>query len=139
MEAANHILGVYVNAQALEHALSGAADGELAWLLPPPAELFHRVGISPLPVGMKQARVELADRVGPIDFDRAAPQASAAPDALSISGAEFSYGAGPKVLAGVDVYAWPHNETSTGVSAPVSRVVGDEAQVVARYIEEDVA
>jgi phosphoserine aminotransferase len=26
----------------------------------------------------------------------------------------------------VDVYAWPHNETSTGVSAPVSRVVGDE-------------
>ena len=29
-------------------------------------------------------------------------------------------------VEGVDVYAWPHNETSTGVSAPVSRVVGDE-------------
>lgn len=28
-------------------------------------------------------------------------------------------------VAGVDVYAWPHNETSTGVSAPVSRVQGD--------------
>ncbi|GAB3038009.1 phosphoserine transaminase [Parafrigoribacterium mesophilum] len=28
-------------------------------------------------------------------------------------------------LAGVDVYAWPHNETSTGVMAPVSRVVAD--------------
>jgi phosphoserine aminotransferase len=27
---------------------------------------------------------------------------------------------------GVDVYAWPHNETSTGVAAPVTRVAGDE-------------
>jgi phosphoserine aminotransferase len=26
---------------------------------------------------------------------------------------------------GVDVYAWPHNETSTGVMAPVTRVQGD--------------
>ena len=30
------------------------------------------------------------------------------------------------VLEGVDVYAWPHNETSTGVMAPVRRVHGDE-------------
>ena len=28
-------------------------------------------------------------------------------------------------VEGVDVYAWPHNETSTGVSAPVRRVHGD--------------
>jgi phosphoserine aminotransferase len=28
-------------------------------------------------------------------------------------------------VAGVDVYAWPHNETSTGVAAPVKRVAGD--------------
>jgi len=28
--------------------------------------------------------------------------------------------------AGVDVYAWPHNETSTGVMAPVDRVAGDD-------------
>ena len=28
--------------------------------------------------------------------------------------------------AGIDVYAWPHNETSTGVMAPVTRVVGDD-------------
>jgi phosphoserine aminotransferase len=28
-------------------------------------------------------------------------------------------------VEGVDVYAWPHNETSTGVSAPVARVSGD--------------
>lgn len=27
-------------------------------------------------------------------------------------------------VAGVDVYAWPHNETSTGASAPVKRVEG---------------
>ncbi|MCR2824280.1 phosphoserine transaminase [Microbacterium sp. zg.Y909] len=28
-------------------------------------------------------------------------------------------------VEGVDVYAWPHNETSTGVMAPVQRVRGD--------------
>ncbi|HEV7847869.1 MAG TPA: aminotransferase class V-fold PLP-dependent enzyme, partial [Mycetocola sp.] len=32
----------------------------------------------------------------------------------------------PEPVAGVDVYAWPHNETSTGVMAPVRRVHGDE-------------
>ncbi|MFI8593842.1 phosphoserine transaminase [Microbacterium sp. NPDC078428] len=31
-----------------------------------------------------------------------------------------------EAVEGVDVYAWPHNETSTGVSAPVQRVRGDE-------------
>jgi phosphoserine aminotransferase len=30
-----------------------------------------------------------------------------------------------EIVAGVDVYAWPHNETSTGVMAPVKRVHGD--------------
>ncbi|MEO8528921.1 MAG: phosphoserine transaminase [Pseudolysinimonas sp.] len=30
-----------------------------------------------------------------------------------------------EVLAGIDVYAWTHNETSTGVMAPVTRVVAD--------------
>ncbi len=29
-------------------------------------------------------------------------------------------------VAGVDVYAWPHNETSTGVAVPIRRVAGDE-------------
>lgn len=29
------------------------------------------------------------------------------------------------ITEGVDVYAWPHNETSTGVMAPVTRVHGD--------------
>ncbi len=31
----------------------------------------------------------------------------------------------PEPVEGVDVYAWPHNETSTGVSAPVTRVAAD--------------
>ncbi|QIG40032.1 phosphoserine transaminase [Microbacterium sp. 4R-513] len=31
-----------------------------------------------------------------------------------------------EVTEGVDVYAWPHNETSTGVSAPIERVHGDD-------------
>lgn len=30
-----------------------------------------------------------------------------------------------EVLEGIDVYAWPHNETSTGVMAPIERVHGD--------------
>jgi len=37
----------------------------------------------------------------------------------------------PKAEAGVDVYAWPHNETSTGVMAPVTRVKdADEGSLV---------
>src|SRR5450756_440731 len=37
----------------------------------------------------------------------------------------------PEAEAGVDVYAWPHNETSTGVMAPVKRVDGaDEGALV---------
>ncbi|MBT2483155.1 MULTISPECIES: phosphoserine transaminase [unclassified Microbacterium] len=36
----------------------------------------------------------------------------------------------PEVVDGVDVYAWPHNETSTGVAAPVERVHADHALTV---------
>ena len=37
----------------------------------------------------------------------------------------------PEAVAGVDVYAWPHNETSTGVMAPVVRPAGiDEDALV---------
>jgi phosphoserine aminotransferase len=40
--------------------------------------------------------------------------------------------ASPRAEQGVDVYAWPHNETSTGVMAPVRRVEGadDDALVL---------
>ncbi len=34
----------------------------------------------------------------------------------------------PEHVDGVDVYAWPHNETSTGVTAPVRRVPGSAEQ-----------
>lgn len=45
-------------------------------------------------------------------------------DAPSVRRAD--YGSAPDPLAedGVDVYAWPHNETSTGVALPVARVAG---------------
>ena len=33
----------------------------------------------------------------------------------------------PRAESGVDVYAWAHNETSTGVMAPVKRVAGADA------------
>ncbi|MFE6736883.1 phosphoserine transaminase [Microbacterium sp. NPDC057650] len=35
-----------------------------------------------------------------------------------------------EVVEGVDVYAWPHNETSTGVAAPVRRVAAEGALTV---------
>ncbi|MFC5380901.1 phosphoserine transaminase [Aquipuribacter nitratireducens] len=36
----------------------------------------------------------------------------------------------PYAVAGVDTYAWPHNETSTGVLAPVRRVDGADADAL---------
>ena len=35
-----------------------------------------------------------------------------------------------EIIDGVDIYAWPHNETSTGVMAPVTRVAADALTVV---------
>ena len=35
-----------------------------------------------------------------------------------------------EIVDGIDVYAWPHNETSTGVMAPVSRVNAPDALTV---------
>jgi phosphoserine aminotransferase, putative len=36
----------------------------------------------------------------------------------------------PRAEAGTDVYAWPHNETSTGVMAPVQRVEGADSDAL---------
>jgi phosphoserine aminotransferase len=54
--------------------------------------------------------------------------AAAAPwlDAPDVRKAEPGTRAVAEPVAGVDVYAYPHNETSTGVSAPIERVAGDE-------------
>jgi len=35
-----------------------------------------------------------------------------------------------EIVEGVDIYAWPHNETSTGVMAPVTRVAADALTVI---------
>lgn len=35
-----------------------------------------------------------------------------------------------EIVEGVDLYAWPHNETSTGVAAPIQRVAADGALTV---------
>jgi phosphoserine aminotransferase len=53
--------------------------------------------------------------------------AAAAPwlDAPHVINAPAGSRAEVEVTEGIDVYAWPHNETSTGVMAPVRRVHGD--------------
>lgn len=54
--------------------------------------------------------------------------AAAAPwlEAPDVRKAEPGSIALPEPVAGVDLYAWPHNETSTGATAPISRVTGDD-------------
>jgi phosphoserine aminotransferase len=54
-------------------------------------------------------------------------KAAAAPwlEAPDVREAPAGGRARPEPMEGVDVYAWPHNETSTGVAAPVERVQGD--------------
>ena len=46
-------------------------------------------------------------------------------EAPDVRKSEPGTGGTAEPVEGVDVYAWPHNETSTGVSAPVTRVAGD--------------
>jgi phosphoserine aminotransferase len=54
-------------------------------------------------------------------------KAAAAPwlEAPDVRAAEPGSRSEPAPASGIDVYAWPHNETSTGVMAPVARVAGD--------------
>lgn len=54
--------------------------------------------------------------------------AAAAPwlEAPDVRTAEPGTSAVPEPVAGVDVYAWPHNETSTGVATTIARARGDE-------------
>jgi phosphoserine aminotransferase len=53
--------------------------------------------------------------------------AAAAPwlEAPDVHAAEPGSRSEASPASGIDVYAWPHNETSTGVMAPVTRVAGD--------------
>jgi phosphoserine aminotransferase len=61
------------------------------------------------------------------EFGAKFAQAAAAPflEAPHVISAPAGSRADAEVVEGVDVYAWPHNETSTGVMAPVRRVHGD--------------
>jgi len=59
-------------------------------------------------------------------------KAAAAPwlEAPDVRTAEPGTSTRAEIVDGVDVYAWPHNETSTGVAAPVSRAAADGALTV---------
>src|ERR1700761_9124542 len=59
-------------------------------------------------------------------------QAAATPflDAPHIISAPGGSRSEVEVLDGIDLYAWPHNETSTGVMAPVKRVPADALTVI---------
>lgn len=46
-------------------------------------------------------------------------------EAPDVRKSEPGTGGTAEPVEGVDVYAWPHNETSTGVAAPVTRVTAD--------------
>ena len=50
-----------------------------------------------------------------------------APD---VRNAEPGSRAAAEIVEGVDVYAWPHNETSTGVASPIRRVAAEGALTV---------
>lgn len=61
------------------------------------------------------------------EFGAKFAKAAGAPwlEAPDVRTAEAGTRSDPEAVEGVDVYAWPHNETSTGVMAPVRRVEGD--------------
>ncbi|WP_353987419.1 phosphoserine transaminase [Ruicaihuangia caeni] len=61
------------------------------------------------------------------EFSSKFAKAAAAPwlEAPHVVKAEVGSRAEVEIVEGVDVYAWPHNETSTGVMAPVKRVHAD--------------
>ncbi|MFB6610527.1 phosphoserine transaminase [Agromyces sp. NPDC056379] len=75
--------------------------------------------------GLIEERAQLAS-FG--EFGAKFAAAAAAPwlQAPDVRKAEPGSRAETSALVGVDVYAWPQNETSTGVMAPVTRVAGDE-------------
>ena len=62
------------------------------------------------------------------EFGQKFAGAAAAPwlEAPDVRKAAAGTRSNPEPVEGVDVYAWPHNETSTGVMAPVERVAGDD-------------
>ena len=66
------------------------------------------------------------------EFGAKFAMAAAAPflDAPHVISAAAGSRAEVEIVDGIDVYAWPHNETSTGVMAPVTRVAASGALTV---------
>jgi phosphoserine aminotransferase len=66
------------------------------------------------------------------EFGAKFAQAASAPflDAPKIIDAPGGSRSEVEIVEGVDLYAWPHNETSTGVMAPVKRVAADALTVI---------
>jgi phosphoserine aminotransferase len=62
------------------------------------------------------------------EFSQKFAKAAAAPwlESPDVISAPVGSRSTPAPTAGIDVYAWPHNETSTGVMAPIERVHADE-------------
>jgi phosphoserine aminotransferase len=65
------------------------------------------------------------------EFGQKFAKAAAAPwlEAPDVRSADPGSRSTPEAVDGVDVYAWPHNETSTGVMAPVTRIGGDAGEL----------
>ncbi|WP_226920618.1 phosphoserine transaminase [Georgenia subflava] len=76
------------------------------------------------------------ERAQHADFGEFGHKFATATDRAPFLGASDIRTAGPGELAvctpadGIDVYAYPHNETSTGVVSPVTRIAGDGALTV---------
>ena len=67
------------------------------------------------------------------EFGAKFAQAAAAPHLTApvVRNAPAGSRSSVEIVDGVDVYAWPHNETSTGVMAPVTRVAARASPEVA--------
>ncbi|MDQ1556097.1 MAG: phosphoserine aminotransferase, partial [Actinomycetota bacterium] len=66
------------------------------------------------------------------EFGSKFAQSASAPwlDAPHVIDAPAGSRSAVEIIDGIDVYAWPHNETSTGVMAPVTRVDADALTVI---------
>ena len=71
--------------------------------------------------GIRPHRATRAARARSASSARSSPAPPRRPwlEAPDVRKADAGTRANPEPVAGVDVYAWPHNETSTGVMAPV--------------------
>ncbi len=101
-------------------ALFGLPDGYEVILGNGGSTTFWDVAVSSL-IGRRSAHASFGEFSA-----KFATAAAAAPflDAPAVFTAPVGSVALPEAVSGADVYAWAHNETSTGALAPVHRIVG---------------